>query len=153
MPWCRVSAHLNDMDTRAQREWRRAGSENAGGYVALISVLLLGALLLIIGLGSSLRGISAGEASLGVELSSEALLLADACAEEAIIRLRSDFGYAGGETILIGGSDPCTVVSVSGSGATDRSVIAEADVNGWKRRVHVQISSLSPVLTVLSWSE
>lgn len=122
-----------------------------GGYVALVGVLVFSAMILLAGLGVSLRGIDAAESSLDEAFSIHARMLADACAEEALMRLKSNFGYSGNETIIVGGTDTCTIVSVSGSGNTDRVVLSEAAVGRTLRRVRVDVARITPSLIVRAW--
>lgn len=123
----------------------------SGGYVALVGVLVFSALILLVGIGVSLRGINIAEGSLDEAFAAHARTLADACAEEALLRLKSNFGYAGNETIIVGGSDTCTIVSVSGSGNTDRVILAEAAVGRTLSRVRVDVERLTPSLLVRAW--
>ena len=123
------------------------------GFIALVSVLIVSALLIVIGLGTSLRGIDTTELSLSDSLSLQARHLADACAEEALMKLKSNFNYAGNEIIIVEGADACTIVSVLGSGNTNRVINVEAYVNGYKKKVVVDVASLLPIPVIRSWVE
>lgn len=128
-------------------------SPNSRGYIALVSVLIVSVLLLIAGLGASLRGIDVTETSLSHTLSLAARHLADACAEEALMKLKTNFNYAGNEIIIVDGADACTIVSISGTGNTDRIIRTEAYVAGYKKKVVVDVASVTPVPAIRSWQE
>lgn len=123
------------------------------GYIALLTVLIIGALALIVGIGSSLRSLGGSQVVSGEEFAHRALALANACAEDAIVKLKGNLSYAGGESVVVDGSDACDILNVEGTGSTDRVVNAEAFVSGYKKKVKVVISEVTPTLTISSWRE
>ncbi len=127
-------------------------SELHGGYIALISVLIAGALMLLIGVGSSLRGIDTLNAVSGEESSLRALFLSDACAEEALMRLKADLAYIGNETIIVGGGETCRILPLSGSGNVDRVITTQGIHNNYVRNVRVDIAQVNPLLEIRSWA-
>jgi hypothetical protein len=129
---------------------KKYGSQ--GGYIALISVLIAGALMLLIGVGSSLRGIDTLNAVSGEESSLRALLLADACAEEALMRLKGDLAYSGNETIIVGGGKTCRILPLSGVGNVDRVAVAQGVDNNYIRNVRVDIARVNPSLMIRTWT-
>lgn len=122
-----------------------------GGYIALVSVLIASALFLLIGIGISLGGVDAARMAFGEEASRAAKLLADSCAEEALVRLKANLGYTGNETIMVNGQDACAILAVTGVGNTDRTVRAEASVAGYVRRIEVDVARVNPALVIRSW--
>lgn len=92
------------------------------GVIALITVIILGALILAVGLSASFTGQT--ETILSGQLDREQLarILAQTCVDEAMHRLKLDSTYTGG-TVLVGASDTCTV-SVSGSGSSRTITLA-----------------------------
>jgi hypothetical protein len=126
--------------------------KNNGGYIALVSVLISGALLLLIGVGSALRGVDALNEAAALESSFRAESAADSCAEEAILKLKANFGYAGNELIIVEGNTTCSILAIGGSGNTDRTIDTKAGDGQYIRNVHVDIASLTPLLQIRSWS-
>lgn len=122
------------------------------GYIALISVLVAGALMLLVGIGSSLRGIDTLNAVSGEESSLRAQFLADACAEEALMRLKGDLAYGGNETIIVGGGETCRILPLSGTGNVDRVITTEGVVNNYVRNVRVDIAAVNPSLVIRTWT-
>jgi len=123
-----------------------------GGYIALIAVLIAGALMLLIGVGSSLRGVDTLNAVSGEESALRALLLGDACAEEALLRLKGDLAYSGNETIIVGGGATCRILPISGTGNTDRVIVTQGVDNNFVRNIRVDIAQVNPALTVRTWT-
>ena len=122
-----------------------------GGYVALISVLIAAALMMLVGVGSSLRGIDTQNSVVGEESALRAELLADACIEEGFMKLKANLNYAGNETIIVEGGATCSIGALSGVGNTNRTIQAQAIQNNYVRKVFVNVTQVNPKLTVLSW--
>lgn len=113
-----------------------AASQNrtAGrGAVALLTVIILGALVLVVGLSAARVGqtevIIAGQLDRG----HHARTMAMSCAEDALYRLKLDSSYVGGALSL--GEIECTV-EVTGSGDT-RTVVARAVSGDYTQSVTV----------------
>jgi hypothetical protein len=115
-------------------------------------VLIAGALLLLVGVGSALRGVDALRGVSGEESSLRAELLADACAEEALMKLKANLSYSGNETIIVEGGATCSILPLSGSGNLDRLFRTQATWNSYVRNVHVDVAEVNPRLTVRSWA-
>lgn len=126
--------------------------KNEKGFIAITSILIVSAIVLAIGIGVSLRAIGETDMSLGEELSIRALNLADACAEDAMLKLKNNLSYSGDESIVIDGSNSCDILLVEGSGNNNRIIKTESLVGGYKRKVKVEITTVSP-LNVASWGE
>lgn len=84
-------------------------------FLSLSSVLAISAMALLIAVFLVVSGIDLLQQGLNDSEYSETLVGADACAEEALLRLNSDSGYSG-ELFTIGQVN-CTV-SVSGAGSS-----------------------------------
>lgn len=89
------------------------------GVVAMITVLVLMAVLLAIGLAIAAVGRDEIVLSGVFQDGEQAFALADACVEEGVQRFKTDGAYAGGSFTLDGGD--CTVI-VTNLGGDDRLV-------------------------------
>jgi len=69
------------------------------GYIFLLSVLVVGTISLAVTASVLLLSTSAARTGLSLKHSSEALALAQACAEHALLQLRSDSSYGGNELL------------------------------------------------------
>jgi|SRR5687768_17162322 len=133
----------------------RSSRRFAPGFIGLLTVIVIGALVLSIGISTAFVGqtqlILAGHAD--YEYAVRALVTA--CVEESVHRLKIDSGYTGGTVPL--GNDSCTV-TVSGAGST-RSILATATINGYTKAVTAtatlkQNASLnSRAWSITAWSE
>jgi len=96
------------------------------GYIFLLSVLVVGTISLAVTASVLLLSTSAARTGLSLKHSSEALALAQACAEHALLQLRSDSSYGGNELL---------------------------DQGNTARRMEILVSRLLPSVTITSWQE
>lgn len=119
------------------------------GYIALISVLIISALLLLIGLSTSHFGIS--QLSMGLQRSQtqESSWLAQACAEEALMKLvESDFEYQGNETLNING-ETCTILPIEKTGGKSQVIKVTSSAYNQTKKIKIEIKENK----IESWQE
>lgn len=126
--------------------------KNSGGFIALISILIIGSIVLVISIGLSLRSVSETNMSLSQQQSNIALSLANLCAEQALMKLESVLNYSGSETLNIDGNS-CSILAITGSGNTNRTVTTQSAVAGYTRKVKAVVSQISPIMQITSWEE
>ena len=122
-----------------------------GGYIALISVLIAGGVMLILGLSASRSGITSVQSALRDESAMRARLLADACAEEALFRLRTNLSFLGSEEVSVNTNESCTIRNISGVGPTNRQIRAEATVLGYVQKVELSVATVTPTINIQTW--
>ena len=107
------------------------------GFVALISVLVVGAIILIIGLSVIISSVQEVDMAEVDYRGKQALALAGSCAELGIMRLK-EFGseYEGRELFRVGNLT-CNVLAVE-----DQSFIARGSFGGAVKRVRVEIDDI-----------
>lgn len=127
------------------------GITKTKGYVALISVLTVGAVGVVVVTGVILLGLSWSRTSFTTQQSFQAKALADACAEEALQRIKDSLPFAGNGTLTLGqGSCAFTVTN---NGAQNRRVVAVGTVGTVVRRVSLTLDKISPSINITSWQE
>ena len=122
------------------------------GFIALISILIIGAVILSISIGVSLRSIDETKMSLDQQESHKALALANLCAEQALMKLTSVLNYTGSESIIIDG-ETCDIFLITGSGNLNRTVKTQSTVSGYTGKVKLEVSQVSPAMQISSWEE
>ena len=118
------------------------------GFIAIISVVIIVALLMAISFALSTSGFFARANVSDSEAKEHSVALAEACVENARIKLAADPAYAGGETMTIGG-DQCTITSVTGGAS--RIIRTTATFQSTVTTLRVAVSATT--LQVLSWEE
>jgi len=120
------------------------------GYVALITVLIVGMAGAAIAVSVLLRGISMTKNSIIISQSVQAKAYADTCAEEALERVRKNSTYTGTAAINFS-SDSCSY-TVTNTGGTARQIDSTGTVNTLVRDVQVLLTDVDPI-TVSDWQE
>ncbi len=125
---------------------------NQKGYIALISVLIVTALVLLIASSANLASISESDMGLKEQQTWEAYYLATACAEEALMNLRKDLNYSGNETLTFIDGE-CTILNIGGTGNQDRTIKASGSAFGLVRKIKIEINRIRPEIEIESWQE
>lgn len=122
--------------------------EGQKGFVALVTVLIVSALVLIVTIGLSLRTIDEMEMGLQKSLSSETYYFANLCAEDALMKLKANSNYSGDEVINIG-KGSCTILPIEGNW----TIKISASFSGQVKKMRLVISQIHPEIVVDSWQE
>lgn len=122
------------------------------GYVFLISILFVSAIVLsaigsytLISIGSLQNGIT-------FQASAQALENAHTCAESGLMQLFLDNGYTGNESVTLD-EGSCEILQPGGYGNESRTLCVEGMSGDHTRRMEIVISRLLPSIQVFSWQE
>lgn len=122
------------------------------GYIALITVLIVGALALSFAISTAILAIDQGKNSLLIQNSAEADSLARSCAEKALIELKTSVTYGGNETINLGNGQ-CQILPIEDLGDESRLIKVLSNVNSVVKRQEIQISQINPTITIDYWKD
>ncbi len=123
--------------------------ESKQGYIALISIIIITAVILIISISINLSGVSEIQMSVSENQSLESFAVAEAGISEAMIRLKRDSGYSGGSLNIGNGS--CTIEVTSN--ASNRTITSTGIVNDLTRKIESIVELNGNNLTIISWKE
>jgi len=129
-----------------------SSSQRQKGYILLLSLLVVGAIGISISIGILLVGVGSSQNGIVIEQGLQARMLSHTCAEYALDELRKDDSYSGNETLSFTEGD-CEVRPVLGTGNTNRTVQTIGTTGQANGRVEVEISVVSPEVTISSWKE
>ena len=121
------------------------------GYIALITVLVVGAVGIAITLSVILLGLGSSRTSFALEQSNQAKALANACTEEALQQIHDSTPFTGTGNLILG-QGTCTY-TVTNDGGQNRTIIASGTVGTTIRKVKVIINNISPTIQIASWQE
>ena len=121
------------------------------GYVALLSVLVVGAVATAIGVTLLVLGADSQRETLVTQQSVQARGLADACVEEALQQLHDSASFTGTDTLTLA-TGSCTY-TVAPTGPSTHTVTATATVGNVVRKVAVYVTMSSSSISVTSWQE
>lgn len=121
------------------------------GYVALISVIMIGALGTAVMISVIASGINAGKTDLALQQSGIARVLASSCAEEALQKI-VETGTTSSSGNLAIGSGTCSYLITSQSGL-NITINSSGVLGTITKKVKVIISTTTPSLVLSSWQE
>ncbi len=124
---------------------------NEQGYVALLSVLVVGSVATAIATTLLLLGADSQRETLVTQQSVQARGLADACAEEALQQLHDTTSFTGSNNLTLG-TGTCTY-TVTSTGSTTRTITSTATVGNVVRKVAVYVTMSSSSISITSWQE
>jgi hypothetical protein len=114
----------------------------------LVALLAFMAMALTLTVAATVVTLANAQTSSNYSLGQEALRIAEAGADNALLRLLRDPAYAG-ETLSAG--DGTATITISGSGT--KTIVSEGVNGSFRRKVQVTATVANNTLTVTSWSE
>ena len=139
--------YFEEMEKKVENK-KRLQFLSQDGVVALITVLIVAALALLIGMSINLLAINEAKMALQKSHSSKSYYLANLCAEETFMRLKEDSNYQGNETMSIGDGN-CTILPIEGSWTVKVSAV----FFGQTKKMEIKVSQINPFLIINSWQE
>ena len=122
------------------------------GYIALVTVLIIGAVGIAIVSAAILSSLSRNQTTLIEQESKKARALADACSEHALIKLKTDLNYSGNE-VLEFKNGKCKILPIEGTGNTNRIIKTQGMVDKVTRKNLLNVQKINPDLIIQSWKE
>jgi len=118
----------------------------------LISVIIISALIVIIASSANLISISESSMGLMERQSWEAFYLANACGEEALMKLKENLKYKGKESFVFD-NGICEISGATGGGNTNRVIRASGSTYNMVRKIKIEINQVNPEMDIESWLE
>lgn len=122
--------------------------KNTGGFVALMSAVIISAVLLMIITLLSYSGFNSRYNALDAEFKEKSSALAEACVDQTFLELANDPNYQGNATTTIG-VDQCYVGTIS-TGSFPKTFETRAIYGGSHTNLRITVSA---VPAVVSWQE
>ena len=123
-----------------------------GGYIALISVIIILALVVLIASSAILLSISESNMGLQENQAWESFYLATACAEDALIKLKDNLNYEGNETLTFD-NGTCTIEPIEGAGNEGRVIKVFSNAYNQVRKIKIEINKMTPNTEIKSWQQ
>ena len=124
---------------------------NKNGYIALISVLIISAIVVLIATSASLVSISESDMSLEENQAWETFYLATACAEEALQQIRDSTEFSGSRDFPLGsGTCSYTVTKLT---EQNRIVTASGSLGNIMRKIKITLDKITPDINITSWQQ
>jgi hypothetical protein len=123
-------------------------NESGKGFIALMSAIIISAVLLVTVVAGGLTGFYGRSNILDGELKSRSSAAADACADQALLMIANDSTYTGTLTTVLNSLDACRAVV---SGTSPKSIRIQATSSA--AITNLQISYDPSTSSVVSWEE
>ena len=130
---------------------QRGPAPQQGGFIALMSVIILSMVLLLVVVGASLTSFNSRFNALDAELKSRSEAAADACANQVLLQLANDISYTGNEVLTLNTIDSCRIGAVSAVGGSQKTF--EVQATSSTAVTNLSIVVLSSDLSTVSWQE
>jgi hypothetical protein len=121
---------------------------SSGGFVALVTVLIIFAITLLIGLSVSLLSINEATMGLKKTQSSQSYFLANLCAEQALMKLKENINYSGNEILNIEGGN-CQILPIEGNWI----IKVLSNFQNQIKKTKIIIAQVNPKMVISSWQE
>lgn len=122
--------------------------KNNKGYIAITSILIILAVVLIVGTSISLLSVNDIQSSLSSEKGEQALTLVEGCAEDALLRLNNNNAIPASFTIPEG---TCNVTGISNVG-NNWTFTVNATILNYSKSIQISATRTTTV-QVTSWLE
>lgn len=126
-------------------------ANNKKGYIALITVLVIGAIGTAIATSVLWLSIGISKSGLTQTQSNQTKALANACMEEALEHVRDSGPFTGTGSLTLG-AGTCNYNVVS-TGGQNRTITSSGTVGSIVRKISVTIDKINPAINVTSWQE
>lgn len=123
-----------------------------GGYIALISIIVISVLLLTMGVVISFGGFFTRFTILENEYKEISTSLAEACADMAILKLIENWNYAGGEDQIID-SNSCRIVSVQDINGSQKLIKTKAVYQNSHTNLEIAVEKNGSKINIIFWRE
>lgn len=141
---------MNLISTKLFMDQEQLGN-NRGGYIFLITVLVIGAVGVAIATSLLWLGLGSSKSSFALTQSNQAKALANACAEEALQQITNSISFSGTGNLALGqGTCTYTVTKLTGQ---NRTITASGTVGTIIRKINISINKITPNVVVTSWQE
>lgn len=135
------------MDDRGCLSVRKSRAKR--GYIALASVLVISAVVLVAAVSTGLLSLSESQMGYAVRKGDETLFFVEGCLEEALLRVRRSSDYAGGPLNLPEGQCTIDVTKVD----SDWIIVATGSEGGHSRQIEAKVRRTCNQIELYYWLE
>jgi hypothetical protein len=121
------------------------------GYIALLSVIVVGAMGAAIMVSVMLSGVATSRTDFAVQQSGSAKVLASSCGEEALQKILETGTTSSSATIAIG-SSTCSYV-ITSTGGQNITINATGIIGTLVSKVKIVVATTTPAILLSSWQE
>jgi hypothetical protein len=127
--------------------------KNQSGYIALTTVLIILAVVVITAVSVTYSSIGEAQSGLALYKGEENLHFVEGCVEDMLLEVRSNSSFTSGTISRPEGTCVITVVSKVGSGTVTWTVDTTSQSTAYQRTIRTIFTRSPTVITLTSWNE
>lgn len=124
---------------------------NKPGYITTMSAIIVGAISIAVIISFLSEGINSTKNSASNIYAAQARVIAQACGEEAIQRIRDNTSYTGSFNLIFNNGTCSSTVSTTG--LPNITVVAQGTSTTVTKKIKIIINQVSPKINISSWQE
>lgn len=128
---------------------KRRMENRSRGFMAITTVLIISAVVLLIAITVSLTGVNEGQTSFAVDNGEQNLALVEGCAEDYLLKIRANSSFTASNITRPEGT--CSITINVGNPNWDITV--SSTNSDYQRKVQVKFTRSSSGITLTSWQE
>jgi hypothetical protein len=125
--------------------------KQSDGYIALLSVLIVGAAAMAIAVALLVTGSDAQRSNLVMQQSIQARQLAHGCVDEALQKIHDSSSFVGSGTVTLD-TGSCTY-TVTNTGGSNRTITTNSTIGNVVRKVTTYVTIGASSISITSWQE
>lgn len=122
------------------------------GYIALMTLIMIGAIVLIAVIALTFMSVSQSNFIVSHNKTVKNYYAANACANYAILQLQKNEEYSGNQVIDID-NVKCNIETVSPAGEAGRIFVVSSQEGSQLKKIRVELDQVKPVTIIKSWGE
>jgi len=126
-------------------------TSNKPGYITTMSAIIVGAISIAIVISFLSEGIDSTKNSASNIYAAHARVITQACAEEALQKIRDNTSYTGNFNLIF--SNGTCSSTVSTTGLPNITIIAQGSSTTVTKKIKILINQISPKINISSWQE
>lgn len=124
--------------------------KNQEGFVALLTIILVSAAVLIMAFSASFLGLGSLEGGYTKVSGDKAFWMADSCMDEALERLRINGSYTGSNLSL---GDASCIISVVDNGDSKSIVVNASSTDNHYKNISATVDDTAGYIILSNWNE
>lgn len=121
------------------------------GYIALLSVIVVGAVGAAVMLSVMLSGVATSRTDFAIQQSGSAKVLASSCGEEALQKIL-ETGTTSSSAVIVIGSSTCSY-TITSTGGQNITIQATGIMGTLVSKVKIVVATTTPTILLSSWQE
>lgn len=126
------------------------GNSHQSGYIALVSVLIVGAVGLVFSITFSQQRVESYRTRSASHKGARAAFNSETCGEEALLKLRDNLDYSGDESLNLSRGS-CYIRPTATTTEGDYKIETKGVVDNYQKKLRILVGTTSPTFKIKTW--